>query len=198
MNLAPNGKPSNLTAEQYKVVRTPDIYELGGKLKEPDKDLVVLHNINPYQIIEIDKLGGMVTPSVAILKAGESYTDFGEITLIGDKNLINPERESVRVFSGDVYSSSVPKKLYRISPELQKKGQELSRKAYASSKYRDFGGVISNLIEDYGEVYKDMRILSKEELIYRYYEDLRLVYLIDKGIDFEIPYDNEKQYIWGN
>jgi hypothetical protein len=185
--------------EKLKLLIANDIrYELGGKLKEPDKDLVVLHNINPYQIIEIDKLGGMVTPSVAILKAGESYTDFGEITLIGDKNLINPERESVRVFSGDVYSPSVPKKLYRISPELQKKGQELSRKAYASSKYRDFGGTISNLIEDYGSVYKDMRRLSKEELIYRYYEDLRLVYIIDKGIDFEIPYEYEKQYIWGN
>lgn len=175
-------------------------YADGGltKKKETDKkDLVALHNISPYQIIEADKLGGMVTPSIAILKAGERYTDFGEITLIADKDLINPENSSVRVFSGDVYSPSVPNKLYVISPELEKKGRELSVKAY-SSKYRDFGGAISNLIQDYGSVYKDMGRLPKDELIAKYYEDLRLVYLIDKGIDFEIPYEDKEQYLWGN
>ena len=192
---------SDLTdATMRQIVFKADEYADGGitKKKETDKkDLVALHNISPYQIIEADKLGGMVTPSIAILKAGERYTDFGEITLIADKDLINPENSSVRVFSGDVYSPSVPNKLYVISPELEKKGRELSVKAY-SSKYRDFGGAISNLIQDYGSVYKDMRRLPKDELIAKYYEDLRLVYLIDKGIDFEIPYEDKEQYIWGN
>jgi len=57
MNLAPNGKPSNLTPEQYKLVRTPDFKKWFGDwendtenaskvVDENGEPLVVYHGTN--------------------------------------------------------------------------------------------------------------------------------------------------------
>jgi hypothetical protein len=69
MNLAPNGKPSNLNAEQYKLVRTPAFKEWFGDWENDPKNaskvvdengepLVVYHGTyveNPFFIFDFDK-----------------------------------------------------------------------------------------------------------------------------------------------
>ena len=76
-------------------------------------------------------MGGLVTPSIAIIKSGNSFTDFGSITLVGTKELIDPEKRDVKVFAGDVYSPSVPRKLYYVDKRLLEKiTNELIKKAY--------------------------------------------------------------------
>jgi len=49
MNLAPNGQPSNLTPEQYKLVRTPAFKKWFGDWEnspETDDDVVTINGAN--------------------------------------------------------------------------------------------------------------------------------------------------------
>lgn len=70
-----------------------------------DKDLVVYHNVSAGKLREAIKLGGLPMPSLAITKRDIPFGDFGEITLIGDKDMIDPRKSrSNEVFSRDAYT----------------------------------------------------------------------------------------------
>ena len=82
-----------------------------GKYQEA-KDLYALHNISPEKLEASYKLGGLPVPSVAITKKGVPFEGFGDITLVGNQELIDPKKQDVKVFDSDVYSSRVPKPTY--------------------------------------------------------------------------------------
>lgn len=168
------------------------------EIKNEDK-LVALHNISGGNILNIDELGGMVTPSIAIIKAGESYTDFGEITLIADKNLINPEKPNVRVFAGDIYSPTVPRKKYEVdSKKLEKKELEIINKSFQLDKEKNIYKYISKIIGQGTNIERNLQDNSKESFFKIYYDNLKVVYLIDKNIEFKIPVKNKSVYIFNN
>lgn len=74
-----------------------------------DKDLVVYHNVSAGKLREAIKLGGLPVPSLAITKRDIPFGDFGEITLIGDKDMIDPRKSrSNEVFSRDAYTVRKP------------------------------------------------------------------------------------------
>lgn len=74
-----------------------------------DKDLVVYHNVSAGKLREAIKLGGLPMPSLAITKRDITFGDFGEITLIGDKDMIDPRKSrSNEVFSRDAYTVRKP------------------------------------------------------------------------------------------
>lgn len=74
-----------------------------------DKDLVVYHNVSTGKLREAIKLGGLPMPSLAITKRDIPFGDFGEITLIGDKGIVDPRKSrSNEVFSRDAYTVRKP------------------------------------------------------------------------------------------
>ncbi len=74
-----------------------------------DKDLVVYHNVSAGKLREAIKLGGLPMPPLAITKRDIPFGDFGEITLIGDKVMIDPRKSrSNEVFSRDAYTVRKP------------------------------------------------------------------------------------------
>lgn len=74
-----------------------------------DKDIVVYHNVSTGKLREAIKLGGLPMPSLAITKRDIPFGDFGEITLIGDKDMIDPRKSrSNEVFSRDAYTVRKP------------------------------------------------------------------------------------------
>ena len=74
-----------------------------------DKDLVAYHNVSTGKLREAIKLGGLPMPSLAITKRDIPFGDFGEITLIGDKDMIDPRKSrSNEVFSRDAYTVRKP------------------------------------------------------------------------------------------
>lgn len=74
-----------------------------------DKDLVVYHHVSAGKLREAIKLGGLPMPSLAITKRDIPFGDFGEITLIGDKDMIDPRKSrSNEVFSRDAYTVRKP------------------------------------------------------------------------------------------
>ena len=82
----------------------PTYYQMAA-----DKDLVVYNNISTGKLREAIKLGGLPMPSLAITKRDIPFGDFGEITLIGDKDMIDPRKSrSNEVFSRDAYTVRKP------------------------------------------------------------------------------------------
>ena len=74
-----------------------------------DKDLVAYHNVSTGKLREAIKLGGLPMPSLAITKRDIPFGEFGEITMIGDKDMINPRKSrSNEVFSRDAYTVRKP------------------------------------------------------------------------------------------
>lgn len=78
-----------------------------------EKDLVVYHNVSAGKLREAIKLGGLPMPSLAITKRDIPFGDFGEITLIGDKDMIDPRKSRANeVFSRDAYTVRKPEVNY--------------------------------------------------------------------------------------
>lgn len=74
-----------------------------------NENLIVVHNVSARKLRDAAKLGGMPVPSMAIVDAEVSdFTNFGEITLIADKNLIDPKVRGNKVYNADIYSPRAP------------------------------------------------------------------------------------------
>lgn len=87
-----------------------------------DKDLVVYHNVSTGKLREAIKLGGLPMPSLAITKKDIPFGDFGEITLIGDKDMIDPRKSRANeVFSRDAYTVRKPAVNYEEPAERDQK-----------------------------------------------------------------------------
>ena len=84
-----------------------------------DKDLVVYHNVSAGKLREAIKLGGLPMPSLAITKRDIPFGDFGEITLIGDKGMIDPRKSRANeVFSRDAYTVRKPVVNYEVPAKI--------------------------------------------------------------------------------
>lgn len=94
------------------------IEEFGEKIKQhlrdiwneskSEYDLVALHNLSTEKLYKANELGGLPVPSIAITKKNIPYSNFGDITLVADKNLYDPKIKTNKVFDADVYSPRVP------------------------------------------------------------------------------------------
>jgi hypothetical protein len=72
--------------------------------------LAVVHNISADALIHADRMGGLPAPSIGIVNAEHGMAGYGEISLLGHADLINPERSSHnKVYSNDIYSARYPK-----------------------------------------------------------------------------------------
>ena len=91
---------------KYRVDPTAPVPEVGGKT--PEQNLVVVHNIKPGGVINADKIGGLPVPSLAITNVNTPMTNFGDISLIADKSMVDPSNKSNKVFNADAYSPRYP------------------------------------------------------------------------------------------
>ncbi|MGI8469555.1 MAG: hypothetical protein ACR2N3_13995 [Pyrinomonadaceae bacterium] len=71
------------------------------------KNLVVAHNLSEPSLLFTDKLGGLAMPSLAITKKDAGFDNYGAITLLADKSLIDP-KSRVPVTDADMYSPRYP------------------------------------------------------------------------------------------
>lgn len=69
------------------------------------RDLMVTHNISAKGIMHAKKMGGLPFASVAVAKQSNPLTGFGEVTLIGNRDYIDPKgANKAKVFGADIYS----------------------------------------------------------------------------------------------
>jgi len=77
-----------------------------SSVSDPQGDLVAIHNPDAGNIDFAASFGGLPVPSIAITKKNISLTGYGDITLIGNKEMIDPSKTPV--FSTDAYTMRFP------------------------------------------------------------------------------------------
>ncbi len=87
-----------------------------------NKTLLALHNLSEDKLKGILELGGFPVPSIAITNPDiNNHTQFGDISVVFDKDTINPADSRNEVYDRDVWSPTFPQVNYDITNENIKK-----------------------------------------------------------------------------
>jgi len=116
----------------------------GGYIRLPGQptELMVTHNLSAENLAHAQKLGGIPQASVGIVDPKKHAIDgFGEITLVGSNNLVDPANRGTRTFASDVYSPRQPhgrlKKADGTSRALQEQFSKSMQKYGGEELYID-------------------------------------------------------------
>lgn len=155
---------------------------------EEVKDLIAVHNLSADKLESAFGLGGFPMPSIAVTKADMGHEKFGDISLIFDKETINPADRRNKVYSGDAWTPTFPAVEYKIS---DKKASDIRRridKLVDSDIQREFRLALDP------ENMDDMVNSRGGDAVEAYQgnDALRLAYLRDEGIAFEASKKQKK------
>lgn len=132
--------------------------EIGRKLKYSKgvtledlgrtKDLIAAHNLSEDKLLASINLGGFVMPSIAVTKDTVSHDGFGPITLLFDKNTIDPSNKLNKVYSQDAWTPIFP----QIETEIiRSEADKVRNHLYDLSRKVDqnYAGTIRNFTNKY-------------------------------------------------
>lgn len=93
---------------------------------EETKDLVAVHNLNEEKLLKSLQLGGLPMPSIAIIRAREGHSNFGNISLVFGKETIDPQFfRSNKVYSEDAWTPTYPQIDYKANEKVAEKVSDL-------------------------------------------------------------------------
>ena len=109
-------------ADNTKPTADKDIRFSLSEAVEETKDLMALHNLHSSELMKQLEMGGMPYPSIAITKPAEiAHNDFGEISLILNKDAIDPKKSKYNhIYSSDAYTPTFPHVSYEANREAAK------------------------------------------------------------------------------
>jgi diguanylate cyclase (GGDEF)-like protein len=148
-----------------------------GMLFQSDSGLVATHNISGHKLLHALRMGGIAVPSLAVTKADQAITGFGEITLVGSKSLVDPKR-GAKTFGADIYSPRYPSIEYKLDKQaLQALNEALApyraegdREIYGSEirRYEDLTQIKSfkeyAKAQNQGNSYAEYKLLAEKLL----------------------------------
>jgi hypothetical protein len=111
---------------------------------EAGKELIVHHNITPEKLAKVEKVGGMPVPSLAISNVENPLMGFGDISLIGSKEMAAPSAKNP-VFGFDAYTARAPRITYKFDAKSEKNLQKLFSDVEGDAK----SGSLYNLIDSW-------------------------------------------------
>lgn len=85
-----------------------------------DKNLIAMHNLSADNLETALNRGGFPMPSIAVTKDNISHNDFGEVSVLFDKDTIDPEINNNHVYGSDVYSPTHPGLEYKVNENKSK------------------------------------------------------------------------------
>lgn len=152
-------------------------------LDEEDKDLVATHNIRSQNLMNLinDFDGaGLPVPSIAIEKAENLHDNFGDVTLLFNKDTIDPEADSRnKVYNRDAWTSTFPEVEVKIKDEEL---QKISERVHLAEAY-----LKSNMFNT----------SDKERIKKNFFNDLnvRKAFLKEQNIEVtSVAYDKEPRF----
>ena len=175
-----NSEQAKLTSNENPT-SDPDIRFSLAEPVEETKNLVAVHNMQVSELERTLDLGGLPMPSIAIIKAQSGHSEYGDVSLVFDKQTIDPKAsKSNKVYGGDAWTPTYPTIEYKPNTKVAKK---ISDKYYELS--RKFGYDESRPLYNY--VYDLERKLNSNkgetEMINELYDDTEMMqlYLLDSG-----------------
>ena len=153
-----------------------------------ENDLVVLHNLSGDNILHSDRLGGIPVPSLAVTRKHIPFTGFGDITMVGDVSMVDPNIYANKTFAADAYSPRTPKKLYDVG----RSGYDKLHKELVGDTYdrygRDIWNEVSNAVQG-SNLEREIQEYSPEELVNNYKDrlGLKIGFLAKKEMPLRMP-----------
>jgi len=124
---------------------------------EAGKEMIVHHNITPEKLARVEKIGGMPVPSLAVSNVENPMMNFGDISLIGSKEMAIPSAKNP-VYGFDAYTARAPKVDFQIDTKSQKNLAKLFDDIYPKSSYE-----IDRLTQNWGD--RAYNTLYKEKFL---------------------------------
>lgn len=160
-------------------------FSLKTPVEETDK-LLALHNKDENSILAAIKLGGLPMPSIAIVKARDGHTKYGPISLVFNKDTIDPQLfRANKVYGGDAWTPTAPRVDYPVnSKKASQVEHELHRLAGDVSVA---GGIFGNSAALRSIGIDDTSTRSTAELAEKLAstDTVRAAYLADQGKSLE-------------
>lgn len=120
-------KSKNVVNDNFNTTEDKDIRFSMKEPVEETGELIAIHNLSFDKLNKTLELGGLPMPSIAITKARQGHTKFGEVSLVFGKDTIDPEGSSANtVYSGDAYTPTFPSIDYELN---EKKAEALYARA---------------------------------------------------------------------
>ena len=158
---------------------------------EETKDLIAVHNLNADKLSSALKLGGLPSPSIAIVKAKQGHDTFGDITMVFDKVTIDPKNKKNKVYGSDAWTPTKPEINYEVNTENARNFDnyiwDLSQSV--------FDGVFKRSSAIGSRINSDSTSNNYEELVEKIMGDeaVKAAYIAEKGFDIKPEYKT-KQY----
>lgn len=148
---------TNKSSVKENNTKTQSNTRTGDFLTERERTLVATHNISSQNLMNLinDFDGaGLPVPSIAIEKADSVHDNFGDVTLLFNKDTIDPQNNSNNnVYSRDAWTSTFPQTEYKINAEGLKaiaKKLDLSENYLESNIFNtnDLNGIKRKFLND--------------------------------------------------
>ena len=199
-----NESPNNILEDSD----APTVAQEGDSVKkqfslskpvEQTKDLVAVHNLHSSELIETLKLGGLPSPSVAIIKAKDGHEKYGDVSLILPKETIDPQANKAnRIYGSDAWTPT--RSNAQVEYEVDYDTQRQFEKTIESLSKNVANGVFSksSVLEMAG--ISDSTGLNLNEIAKKisYYDSVRAAYVAENGSDVEVVYRTKEFDSYGN
>jgi hypothetical protein len=143
----------------------------------PSKQLTVLHNLTQDNFLHAHELGGLPAPSLAVANINHPLSGFGEVTLVGHPDLVDPKK-GAPTFDADIYSPRWPTVKHKVDLKAHKEFMKWLQ-PHADRAGGGFYGVAETL-EDKGPA----GVIDSNTSTFN---ALTLAYLNEKGHDVPVP-----------
>ena len=71
-------------------VSTSKMFSLRENVEET-KELIAVHNLTESELLKSIQLGGLPMPSIAIIKAKNGHSEYGDVSIVFNKDTIDPQ-----------------------------------------------------------------------------------------------------------
>jgi len=166
---------------------------------EETKTLVAMHNMTEEKLRRTLDIGAWPAPSIAIVKAKDGHTNYGEYSAVFPRETIDPQKSSKnKVYGGDAWTPT--RSNARVEYEVdQSKARALEREIdRLSSEFADGAFQNSSVIGAAGV--NEVTELSLDDIAERLakYPAVQAAYLQSKGESLEPVYKEKKFDSLGN
>ena len=156
------------------------------------KELVAVHNLTEENLKEALELGGMPSPSIAVVKAQHGHSKYGPISLVFGPDAIDPQASRAnRVYGSDAWTPTRPNVEYEVN---SKAAADFEDTVYEASQ-SDFEGKFANSSSLQRIGVDEVSSENREELAQKLQRDtaVQLAYLKAQGEKVEPIYRTEKE-----
>ena len=150
-----------------------------------EKELVAVHNLTEENLREALDLGGMPSPSIAVVKAQEGHSQYGPISLVFGPDSIDPQANRAnRVYGSDAWTPTRPSVEYKVNADqAMKLNTELAQLSRQTAKGAFARGSVLT-----GTLNMEASSQSPKQLAGSLAQNdaVKAAYLADKGEDIQV------------